>query len=919
MPASFEKLANEIFSPTDGGGAPRRVSNSDVQVWGSEVERALRDSVSTEDLAAVTSGLEEGISDAMQAIDAETQAREDADADLSIRIDAVTGTQRKEPVAFATTGNITLSGTQTVDGVASGDGLRALVKDKTNPAENGIWITNSAGAWTRATDADSEAELLGSTVYVLGGTDNGGKTFGLATAAPITVDTTPLMFVQTSGDPDGLAGVVDDIETEVTNARQGEPSLTDRLSVIASDALSSRDGLYATLTRGVADERQWGILPGLSYLATPDLSLPSWLSFSRSSPAFYVDRDGLVKTAAPNVIRHDFDPSVGGYLGALLECNLTRNQLLHTEDLAQSVWTKNQSSVAPAAGRAPDGTMTAFKLVENTASTEHFLQQSASFDTSGWGCWTGWFGDTGDGRRIRLRVYSNPTVANYVAVVFDPATGQFSAPLTGGGATHSYRAKRYKNGWRVAYSFNLGTAETDALFRCSLISLAGTTNYVGDGTSGVLIAWPQVEERRFPTMYVKSDGAMGVREPDVLVAEGVDELFPLGEGMIYLRAYRSYDPDVLQTLAQIDNGSNSNSVWLRTTAANVLSFVVAVGGTGQASLAGSGSGAVVPEDDEFSMVGAWRTNDFAMSANGNSALTDDAGTVPPLTTLRVGMRADSSTGFSGHLRHIALFGNRAGNAAVERVARLQIPGPTPTGQVGVFFGDSITEFVDYPARIATKIGLTAINVGFGGCRMSPTAGSDYDQLSMVRLAEAVASGDWSGQITAVANIAAGGDDNTAILARLMAIDWMTVSFVSIFYGTNDYGGSVPLGAADDAVDTTWRGAINKVVETLLTAYPHLKIMLATPLWRARLANGDGKDADTNPNGAGIYLIEYVDAEIEQAKRHKLPVIDMYRSSGINAFNHATFLSDGLHLTAVAGSQRVADKLAGFIGTDGGAF
>lgn len=41
MPASFEKLANEIFSPVDAGGSPRRVSNSDAQIWGSTVERLL--------------------------------------------------------------------------------------------------------------------------------------------------------------------------------------------------------------------------------------------------------------------------------------------------------------------------------------------------------------------------------------------------------------------------------------------------------------------------------------------------------------------------------------------------------------------------------------------------------------------------------------------------------------------------------------------------------------------------------------------------------------------------------------------------------------------------------------------------------------------------------------------------------------
>lgn len=725
----------------------------------------------------------------------------------------------------------------------------------------------------------------------------------------------PMVTNRASDTIDGLMSADD--KADFDDAKDGQSTLSSRLDKDRAEALTS---IYAPLTSAIVAERQWGLTPLRSFPAIAGVPVPPWLRHSRSTPAAYVDQDGLVKIAAANEIRHDYDPESGAYLGVLLECEPTTNRLLHTGDFSQAAWIKNQATVTPAAGRAPDGTMTAFKLVESTGSTEHFLQQTVAINTAGWACWSEWFQDVGDNRRVRLRAYSNPTTSTYGAVVFDPATGQFTAPLTAEGATHYYRAKRHKNGWRVFYSINLGTADGSALIRCSLMSPAGSVNYVGDGTSGVLISWPQVEERRFPTSYVKSEGSMGVRARDEIVGDdNLNEMLAINEGMIYFRGYQSYVPGELQTLAQIDDGSNNNSVLLRKTAANVLSYIVTTGGALQASLAGSGSGAVIPENSEFSMVGAWKPNSFAMSANGNSSLTDDAGTVPPLTTLRVGNRQVAGAGFIGHLRHIALFAHRAVNTAVERIALLQIPGPVPAGQVGVFFGDSITEFVDYPARIGAKLGLTAINVGFGGCRMSPTGGSDYDELSMVRLAEAIASGDWSDQITAVANIAVGGDDNTAILARLMAINWATVSYVSIFYGTNDYGGGVPLGAAGDTVDTTWRGAINKVVETLLTAYPHLKIMFATPLWRARLASGDGKDADTNPNSAGIYLVEYVDAEIEQAKRHKLPVIDMYRSSGINAFNHATFLADGLHLTGDGGSQRVADKLAGFIAAEGGAF
>lgn len=102
----------------------------------------------------------------------------------------------KDPVRVATTANITLSGTQTIDGVAVVAGDRVLVKDETTGATNGIY-TVAAGAWTRATDADVAAEIPeGSAVWVQNGTVNGNTRWVLTTAGAITLGTTALTFTQ---------------------------------------------------------------------------------------------------------------------------------------------------------------------------------------------------------------------------------------------------------------------------------------------------------------------------------------------------------------------------------------------------------------------------------------------------------------------------------------------------------------------------------------------------------------------------------------------------------------------------------------------------------------------------------------------------------------------------------------------------
>jgi hypothetical protein len=94
----------------------------------------------------------------------------------------------------ATTGNISLSGLQTIDGVALIVGRRVLVKDQGAAAENGVYIV-STGAWTRATDANEGTELANGIVFVRSGTVNTGKTFK-QTVDPVTVDSTALTWAE---------------------------------------------------------------------------------------------------------------------------------------------------------------------------------------------------------------------------------------------------------------------------------------------------------------------------------------------------------------------------------------------------------------------------------------------------------------------------------------------------------------------------------------------------------------------------------------------------------------------------------------------------------------------------------------------------------------------------------------------------
>ena len=99
------------------------------------------------------------------------------------------------PARVATTANVNLAvgGLLVVDGVALVAGDRVLVRNQSNPRQNGLHVAD-AGPWVRASDADTVPELVaGSYVFVSEGATTGQKGYVLADDA-VQVGNTPLTF-----------------------------------------------------------------------------------------------------------------------------------------------------------------------------------------------------------------------------------------------------------------------------------------------------------------------------------------------------------------------------------------------------------------------------------------------------------------------------------------------------------------------------------------------------------------------------------------------------------------------------------------------------------------------------------------------------------------------------------------------------
>lgn len=131
----------------------------------------------------------------------------DSDAVNKAYVDAaVTGLTWKNTAAVATTANITLSGTQTIDGYAVQVGDRVLVKNQTTAAQNGLYVAAS-GAWTRSTDADTGLELDHATVFVEHGTAQADTGWTVSNSTTPVLGTDPVTWVQFNGASNITAGV----------------------------------------------------------------------------------------------------------------------------------------------------------------------------------------------------------------------------------------------------------------------------------------------------------------------------------------------------------------------------------------------------------------------------------------------------------------------------------------------------------------------------------------------------------------------------------------------------------------------------------------------------------------------------------------------------------------------------------------
>ena len=221
------------------------------------------------------------------------------------------------------------------------------------------------------------------------------------------------------------------------------------------------------------------------------------INFERASTATRVNEQGLIETVGIDVPRIDYTSGVGTFLVEGASTNL----VLWSEDFSNASWIKILSTITANANIAPDGTLTAYKIVENSGSGLKYIQRSTTFTTNDS---ISIFAKAGE--RTQLAI-GNAAVG---ASIFDLVLG--TVVSSGSSNIKNEKIELYEDGW---YRISANVIVSGSFAIQFFISNQGVVNYTGNGTSGLYIWGAQQEVGTEATSYIPTTTTSVTRAADI--------------------------------------------------------------------------------------------------------------------------------------------------------------------------------------------------------------------------------------------------------------------------------------------------------------------------------------------------------------------------------------------------------------------
>jgi hypothetical protein len=273
-------------------------------------------------------------------------------------------------------------------------------------------------------------------------------------------------------------------------------------------------------------------------------------SVVRNSPKNLTQKTGLIGSIPANTIPYRWD---GNRFGAFVEPS-AQNLLLRSEEFNQSVWAKvniNASGTPPFinVATAPDGTLTADKLIASTALGQHRLDYTTS---------TASLVHT-------FSVWAKADEYTIISLRMGARSSAFNLANGVSGATEALTTARivaFPNGfYRVSIS---GDSGLNAVCRINIEnSVSVGSSFSGDDTSGIFLWGAQLETGSVATSYIKTEGSAQTRNADVITLSNIPDLIGQTQGFIYAEVNTTITSQTAKIIFQLHDGSATNQFDIR--------------------------------------------------------------------------------------------------------------------------------------------------------------------------------------------------------------------------------------------------------------------------------------------------------------------------------------------------------------------
>ncbi len=361
---------------------------------------------------------------------------------------------------------------------------------------------------------------------------------------------------------------------------------------------------------------------------------PLPFDFTRASNGTFVNKSGLIETAASGVPRIDFSDSTSGAL--LLEPQRS-NIFDYSSDL--SAWSKLNSTVTESNVLSLDGVNNSYGY-ERTSNSSSYIYRTVSLaNTTQYTL--SFFVKSGTSTNVRTDIWDT-TQSTQCEIQVDLETKAISN-FTG----TSYKIEDYTNGWmRISVTF---TSES---------SFGTTFNryFNADSVGSELYIWgAQLEVGSYATSLINTQGSAVTRVADACSQTPPSGIIGQTEGSIFIEI--DVNSRVLSSswAFSLNDGTTSNYIGLRRSGGAEFFVHIAASGTTTALIATG----ITSGKNKISI--GYASNNIIVYVNGVNVGTDTSSSIPTTSDLQIGNLISNRT-LEDSVSGFKLYNTRLSNA-----------------------------------------------------------------------------------------------------------------------------------------------------------------------------------------------------------------------------------------------------------------